>query len=376
MACIRKRRNRLVIDFYDPQGKRRWKTLPKDITKKQAKEHLRAIEEQVLKGNYLPAKKTPLFSHVAKDWLEFKRPNLRETTWETIESHLRNHFNELDGLKINRISTTTMEKFITTRQTKGMNINTLRKILVTLNQIFTYSVRHKYIDHNPLHDAERPRDRGNAEESKTSILHPSQIKNFLENVTEPKYKILFMLAIFTGARQGELLGLKWSDVDWQNKQINIQRTYTKGRFFSPKTKTSNRKIDIGPAVTTELKKWKLACPKSKMDLIFPNEAGQPINYSNMVRRYFEPTLTAANVPRIRFHDLRHTYASLLIEQGENIKYIQSQLGHSSPTVTLNVYAHLMDKRNQESAHKLENTIFEKNGSKMVAETKKATDLSQ
>ena len=184
-----------------------------------------------------------------------------------------------------------------------------------------------------------------------------------------------MLAIFTGARQGELLGLKWSDVDWQNKQINIQRTYTKGRFFSPKTKTSNRKIDIGPAVTTELKKWKLACPKNEIDLIFPNEAGQPINYSNMVRRYFKPTLTAANVPRIRFHDLRHTYASLLIEQGENIKYIQNQLGHSSPTVTLNVYAHLMDKSNQESAHKLENTIFEKNGSKMVAETKRATDLN-
>jgi integrase len=227
MACIRKRRNRLVIDFYDPQGKRRWKTLPEGITKKQAKENLRAIEDQVAKGIFLPAKKTPLFSHVAKDWLEFKRPNLRETTWETIESHRRNHFNELDGLKINRISTVTIEKFITTRQNKGMNINTLRKILVTLNQILTYSVRHKYIDHNPLHDAERPRDRGNAKESKTSILHPSQIKNFLENVTEPKYKILFMLAIFTGARQGELLGLKWSDVDWQNKQINIQRTYTK-----------------------------------------------------------------------------------------------------------------------------------------------------
>lgn len=127
-----------------------------------------------------------------------------------------------------------------------MNINTLRKILVTLNQIFGYGVRHKYLEHNPLHDAERPRDRGNDKKSKTSILHPSQIKIFLENVPDPKYKVLFMLAIFTGARQGKLLGLKWSDVDWQNIQIHIQRTYTKGRFFSPNTKTSNRKIDIGP----------------------------------------------------------------------------------------------------------------------------------
>ena len=165
MACVRKRRNRLVMDFYDPQGKRRWKTLPEGITKKQAKENLRTIEEQIARGNFLPAKKTPLFSQVAQEWLEYKRPNLRETSWETVESHVRNHFNDLEGVKINRISTANMEKFITTRQNQGMNINTLRKLLVTLNQIFSYSVRHKYIDYNPLHDAERPRDRGN--DSKT-----------------------------------------------------------------------------------------------------------------------------------------------------------------------------------------------------------------
>jgi len=121
---------------------------------------------------------------------------------------------------------------------------------------------------------------------------------------------------------------------------------------------------------TELKKWKLACPSSKLDLIFPNETGKPIDHNNMVKRYFEPALNAAGLARIRFHDLRHTYASLLIEQGENIKYIQSQLGHSSPTVTWNVYAHLMKSTNQEAACRLENTVFEENGSKMVAKIKK------
>jgi len=77
----------------------------------------------------------------------------------------------------------------------------------------------------------------------------------------------------------------------------------------------------------------------------------------MVKRHFLPELTAAKLPKIRFHDLRHTFASLLIEQGENLKYIQTQLGHSSPTVTINVYAHLMKPTNQEAACKLENTIF-------------------
>ena len=124
----------------------------------------------------------------------------------------------------------------------------------------------------------------------------------------------------------------------------------------------------------ELKKWKIACPPCVLDLIFPNEAGNPINHSNMLWRHFFPALRKAGIKRIRFHDLRHTYASLLIEQGENIKYIQNQLGHSSPTVTLNVYAHLMKPTNQESAMRLENTIFETSGSKMVAESKKGVDV--
>jgi integrase len=80
----------------------------------------------------------------------------------------------------------------------------------------------------------------------------------------------------------------------------------------------------------------------------------------MVNRHFNPALKKAGIERIRFHDLRHTYASLLIEQGENIKYIQTQLGHSSPTVTWNVYAHLMKPVNQEAASKLENKILNRN----------------
>jgi integrase len=100
---------------------------------------------------------------------------------------------------------------------------------------------------------------------------------------------------------------------------------------------------------TALRRWRLQCPVSDLNLVFPNEAGQPINHNNMINRYFVKGLEDAELETIRFHDLRHTYASLLIEQGENIKYIQTQLGHSSPTVTLNVYAHLMKDTNQGAA---------------------------
>jgi integrase len=372
MACIAKRRGRYVIDFYDSQRKRRWKTLPKGTTKLKAREAMREIEDQLARGIYLPDKKIPLFLKVAEDWLEHKKPNLRSSTWSVYEGHTRNHFHDLDPLKINRITTARIEKFISEKQTKGMNISTLRKILITLSQVMQYAVRHRYIDYNPVREAERPRSQGNEIDAGNgiTILNPMRINNLINAESDQKYKTLFMLAIMSGARQGELLGLKWSDVDWDNSQIRIRRTYNNQSFFDVKTKGSKREIDLGPEMMKALKKWKLACPPNEVDLVFPNKAGNPINHNNMVNRHFVPALEKAKLPKIRFHDLRHTKASLMIEQGENLKYIQTQLGHSSPTVTLNVYAHLMEPANQEAACRYENVIFEVSGSKMVAETKK------
>lgn len=374
MACVTKRRDRWVLDFYDQHGDRQRIAMPKGTTKGQAKEALREIEDAVDKGVYLPSKKIPLFSEIAREWIEYKQPKLRETTWEVYEGHVRNHFQDLDSLRINRITIAVVEKFITDRQTQGMNIGTIRKVLVTLGQILSYAVRHKYLDHIPLKEAERPRGHGQPQEKadmqreNIKILTPCQITDLLAQVQDPKYRTLFMLAIFSGARQGELLGLKWSDVDWDNSQIYIQRTFNNGHLFTPKTYTSKRKIDLGPMVMMELKKWRLACPKNDLDLVFPNEAGNHMNNKNMLRRHFRPALLGAGCPSIRFHDLRHSYANLLIEQGENIKYIQSQLGHSSPTVTLNVYAHLMKPTNQEAACRLENSIFGATGHKMVTKS--------
>lgn len=210
---------------------------------------------------------------------------------------------------------------------------------------------------NWIRDAERPRGNGKSEESKIRVLTPAEINKFLDAESDMRYRALFMLAIFSGARQGELLGLKWSDIDWEKNQIHIQRTYNNGGWYKPKSAKSNRKIDLGPAMMTELKKWKLACPNSDLDLVFPNDAGRVIDDSSMLRCHFHPALQNASLPRIRFHDLRHTYASLLIEQGENIKYIQTQLGHSSPSITMDVYAHLMNSTNQVAVSRLENTVL-------------------
>jgi integrase len=370
MACIAKRRGGYVLDFYDTYGKRRWMTMPKGSTKKAAKEKLREIEDQLARGIYIPEKKIPIFEDVAEEWIEYKKPNVRASTLKMYNGHLKHHFDEIKPLKLNRITTATVEKFITSKQLDGISLATLKKIIVTFNQVMNYAVRHRYIDYNPVRDAERPKGTGKMEKPNIRILDPVEIHALLDAEDDPKFRTLFMLAIMSGARQGELLGLKWSDIDWKDNQIHIQRTFNERAWYEPKSATSNRKIDLGPTMMAELRKWRLACPPCKLELIFPNECGNPIDHGNLLRRHFYPALKKAQIPKIRFHDLRHTYASLLIEQGESIKYIQSQLGHANPMVTLSVYAHLMKSVNQEAPARLESTIFESNGSKMVAETKK------
>jgi integrase len=349
--------------------------MPKGATKKRSKEKLREIEDQLQRGIFIPDRKIPNFKQVAKDWKELKRSNIRASSMRMYEGHLKNHFSYINHMKVNRISTATVEKFISRKRNEGMNLTTLRKVIVTFNQVMKYAVRHQYTVFNPVRDAERPKDQGNEKKPSIRILSPFEIKSFLDSENDKKYKALFMLAIMSGARQGELLGLKWTDVDWFNNQIHIQRSFNEGAWYKPKSKTSNRKIDLGPATMSELKKWRMACPLNPNDLIFPNEAGNPINHANMLRRQFYPAMKKVGIHKIRFHDLRHTYASLLIEQGENLKYIQSQLGHASPVVTLNVYAHLMKSVNQEAPNRLENTIFEIDGSKMVAEKKKGAQAN-
>jgi integrase len=371
MATIAKRRDRWVIDFYDTQGKRRWITMPKGSTKANAKDRLREIEDQLKRGMYFPKDKIPLFKKVAKDWIKVKKPDVRPATLEGYEGHIKNHFDEFKPIPIDRITTARVENFISARRVEGMNLTTLRKLIVTLNQIFKYAVRHQYITGNPVSNAQRPKKQKRDHKQEIKPLNPPRINSLLDTVEDPKYYTLFRLAIFSGARQGELLGLKWADVLWNDNQIHIQRSFNHRRMQLPKTETSNRRIDLGPAMMSELKKWRLMSRYSDgEDLIFPNMVGKPMCQSHMLSRHFFPALVAAEVPRIRFHDLRHTYASLKFEQGENVVYISKQMGHSSPVVTHTIYAHLINDKNYESACGLEEMIFEKNGSKTVADKKK------
>ena len=376
MACITKRRDRYVLDFYDQEGKRNRKTLPQGTTKESARRMLRGIEEKVENRTFIVDKKVKTFQTIAAEWIEYKRTRIRSTTWSMYEGHLRNHFTELNEKRIDRISTATVEGFITAKQASGVSLPMIKKLMVTLGQVMGYAARHKMITHNPVRDSERPRATGTpGENHEMKILEPDQIKALIEVESNQKYRTLYLTAIMSGARQGELLGLRWSDLDLDRKQLHIRRTFNHGRYFEPKTKGSIRKIDMAPVLVKELVSWKLASGGRGDDLIFPSGDGTPMICHNMKNRHFFPALKAAGIAAIRFHDLRHTYASLLLAQGENVKYIQTQLGHSSPTVTLNVYSHLLKETNQEAACRLENTIFQATGHKMVTNERKGLTVN-
>lgn len=225
--------------------------------------------------------------------------------------------------------------------------------LVPLKMMFKHAVKWGYLKVNPAEYVERPR----VEQVEMEILKPNEIRLFLDNVTS-KDKGFFLTAVLTGMRRGELLGLQWGDIDWQQSQINVRQALcnTTKKLISPKSKKSVRKIDMSPSLVSELKRHKLACPVSELDLVFPNSKGNPNDGDTLVKRHFHPALRRAKVKKIRFHDLRHTNVAIRIDQGQNIKYIQHQMGHASIQTTLDRYGHLIKEVNQEQAMKLDNAL--------------------
>jgi len=186
------------------------------------------------------------------------------------------------------------------------------------------------------------------------ILNESEVLQFLMFAHGTRNEGLYHVAIKTGMRQGELLGLKWSDLDWIKGIIRIQRQVQriKGQgmvFLRPKTKTSLRSIQLGDETVLILRKHltqqnldkALAGKRWKnKNLIFPSRVGTPQSPSNLLKE-FKALLKKADLKKIRFHDLRHTAASLMLNHGVPVLIVSKILGHSKPSTTLDIYGHLI-----------------------------------
>lgn len=171
----------------------------------------------------------------------------------------------------------------------------------------------------------------------------------------PDFYPLLCTALFTGMRQGELMALTWDSINWVKNKIKIDKNYSHGQVGTTKT-GKIRYVDMSTELARILKEWRLACPHSELNLVFPNNEGLYTDVHNMTKRRFKPALRRAGIEAIRFHDLRHTYASLLLAKGAPMKYVQSQLGHASITMTMDLYTHLLPEVNDKCVNLLNNIV--------------------
>ncbi len=182
------------------------------------------------------------------------------------------------------------------------------------------------------------------------MLNGDEIEALL-HAAPPRYRAALATAIFTGMRRGELLGLRWCDVNLQAGTIKVRYQLDRRtqHLVQPKTANARRTIALPHFLTQLLAEHRLASPHSRdADYVFCTARGTPMDARNFVRRSLTSALKRAGLVNlgqtgVRFHDLRHTYASIMIAQGENVVYVSRQLGHSTPAITLSIYAHLIDE---------------------------------
>lgn len=204
------------------------------------------------------------------------------------------------------------------------------------------------------------------------VFSSEQAQQFLEVAKGDPLEALYVVALTTGMRQGELLALKWDDIDFSHGKLQVQRTIAritnKGFTISePKTPKSRRSINLTPLAIESLKQHRirqhehrlLAGPEwDEQGWVFANALGRPIEAGNMMRRSFLPLLAKAELPKIRFHDLRHSTATLLLSMGTHPKIVQELLGHSQISMTLDTYSHVLPSLQEDAMSRL-NTLLTK-----------------
>lgn len=407
MASVRKFRDNWVADYRDQWGKRH-REKPEGHYENKAQEKRAAHKllkkrlDDVDRGTYSNTARTLTFTKLADLYLESKvniRPSTRRNYESVITLYLKPYFG---SWKVRQISAADIERYRNdlsnglptpildafaqrfrksssalsqararqrAKRRKAPSVRTVNKTLTLLVMIFNYAARHRWIDFNPAEHVEKLKlpvvldDRG----IDSNILTPAEIRLLLDaaeparrdssgTIKSNHYRLLIQVAVFTGMRSGEIRGLQWGDIDWISRHVHIRRSWKEGEFHLPKTKTSARRIELPEFLISELRNWKLACPVSQHDLVFPNLSGKPMSSANLLQRGFYPALRRAGIRKIRFHDLRHTYASLLIAGGEDIVRVSRLLGHSSPNITLSVYAHMLPEQHYSTVALLEKLL--------------------
>ena len=250
-------------------------------------------------------------------------------------------------------------------QVEGKGARTIQLVHVTLRCAFAQAVKEGLIGYNPLEAVERPK----VETKQFQIFTEEQARKFMMTAKGHPYEALFYLALTTGMRKGEILGLKWSDVDWEKSMLRVERqlqpvSFNGGALAPTKTKSGRRQIKLGKGLLAMLELHRQRQETQKLlagdrwkenGMIFTTSIGTYIDQTK-VSREFKRILREADLPDIRFHDLRHTSLSFLLDRGTPVNTVQNRAGHSKASITTDIYGHSMAHSQDEAAEDIEEIV--------------------
>ena len=245
-----------------------------------------------------------------------------------------------------------MERIESEHQSKGLSANTVRNINHVISSAMDFAVAQKIITENPCKNVSLPK----LEHKEMQTIPAEQLQAFLQEAKATGVYEMYYIELATGLRRGELLGLKWQDIDWDNGVITVRRQVARvnGEITEAplKTKNSYRAVSISLQAIEVLKQQKA---KTNDEYVFSSPNGGPISpdsVNNMLKRVLE----RAGIPKVRFHDLRHTFATLALQNGVDIKTVSGMLGHFSAGFTLDTYAHVTTSAKKEAAQTIGNIL--------------------
>lgn len=356
----------IVVDLgRDPQtGKRQQKWFSGYKTKKAAEKDLpkillKAQNGELVKSNSINV--TDFFT----EWLDnhSKKNDLSPTTINGYENIINNHVIPYFGQrKLQDLKTYDIQKYFDDKFNSGLSAKTLTQHYRVIKKALTYALKMKLIEYDICRDVERPKEK----KFEQQILTIEQVTQLLELIKGNwYYEVPVVLGVLVGLRRGEILGLRWTDIDFINKTITIANTQQKVKgeviFKEPKTAKSKRTIAITDDIIDVLKRHKKAQAQLKLaydgewgndiDLVCTRENGKPIT-PTVLSTSFKNYLIRNGLPGIRFHDLRHTNATIMLAAGIHVKAAGNRLGHSKSQTTLDIYSHVLQSVDRESAEKI------------------------
>ncbi len=293
---------------------------------------------------------------------EAVRHAVKRRTYESYRCIVKRHiFPALGQTNLRELTPRQVQGFYGDRLKAGLSSKTVTNIHTTLHRALKLAVDWELISRNVCDSVSVPR----RESPEVHPLNRDQAKRFLAVAEGDRFHSLYVLAITTGMRQGEILGLFWSDLDLPNRMVRVRRSLVTGygqTYEAPKTKRSRRSIALTTKATTALIEHRERQNQKRFQTegdapVFTNNAGKPLHPKNLIDRSFKPLLRKAGLPDTTFHAAtRHTAASLMLTKGVHPKVVQEMLGHANITITLDTYSHLLDGMGGTGASALDDAL--------------------